>query len=423
MPPSIWPMHRQRVERPADVLGGGDLHDLAPGPSSASTSTTARWATNANATWQLPWPSLVELLGRAVVVLDGLLEALTPAVASATATRSDAHGVDDVGALDRQAQRIDAVRRARRARTAARAPPGTRASTAPPRHPRLARRRRRAGRADRGVDRLEHDVVDAEDRRGRSAAAIVTKPWPTSAVANLSVATPSASRQRGRRVVVEALGVHEVLDRHARSRRRAARGRRRRCARRRRAGASGRRRGRRRARRAAAARRSRGCSGPPAPRSRRTWPVIEPVAGLASRCAAGSRPGRARTPRRACPSGSRGRSTPARTPNPRIAPHGGLLVRTAQPSTRGVRAPVRALRVGDGVDAAPPTTSTRRRRRRARCGPRSSRCVPSAVAWWRIQMRRRVAVHVAEEALVAAVHASSPAARCAARAGTRAPAG
>ena len=35
------------------------------------------------------------------------------------------------------------------------------------------------------------------------------------------------------------------------------------------------------------------------------------------------------------------------TPKPRIAPHGRLLVRTAQPSTTRVGAPVRALRVGD----------------------------------------------------------------------------
>ena len=80
-------------------------------------------------------------------------------------------------------------------------------------HPRLARRRRRAGRADLGVDRLEHDDVDTEHRAGDLLGD------RDETLADLgggelqrrhTVGEPAARR----RVVVEALGVHQVLDRH-----------------------------------------------------------------------------------------------------------------------------------------------------------------------------------------------------------------
>ena len=117
-------------------------------PSSRSTSTTARWATNANAVWQLPWPfSSSSSVGRwrySTVSLehDARRSRRRPARA-ATPDR-----VDHVGAVDRQPQRVEAVRRADVLEQPLAHRPAGRVDRAAA-HPRLARRRRRAGRADR----------------------------------------------------------------------------------------------------------------------------------------------------------------------------------------------------------------------------------------------------------------------------------
>ena len=194
MPPSIWP-------RPTAGSGPGRRPGRWPPgppctrPSSRSTSTTARWATKAKAVWQLPWPSSSSSVVGLVVVLDGRLERpgrrspRRPAPAGRRTCRPRV-------VLDGQAQRIE--RRAgaatcskSRSRTARQA-----RSTAPPDIHVWRDGRRRAGRADRGVHRLQHHLVDARGCVRAICWAIVTKPWPTSAVANFSVATPSASRQR-----------------------------------------------------------------------------------------------------------------------------------------------------------------------------------------------------------------------------------
>ena len=68
MPPSIWPMTAERVQHPADVLGGGDLDhpdqpellvDVDDGPVRGEGEATVRVAL----------PVLVERLGRRVVEL------------------------------------------------------------------------------------------------------------------------------------------------------------------------------------------------------------------------------------------------------------------------------------------------------------------------------------------------------------------
>ena len=193
MPPSIWPTTESGLSaRPTSCAVA--IWMTRTRPSSTSTSTTARWATNANATWHAPWPLLVELFGGAVPVGHGLLELLAGG---------------RVGDRDR-ARRPRCRRRRcprspiapgrhpclrRHARTGARAPPGTpcrsrrRTSTsgAMPRSNRPTRSRCRPARAR------------PRRRRGSSraiCAAIVTKPCPTSAVASLSETAPSASRQR-----------------------------------------------------------------------------------------------------------------------------------------------------------------------------------------------------------------------------------
>ena len=162
MPPSICPTTDSGFSaRPTSCAVA--IWTTRTRPSSTSTSTTARWATNANATWHAPWPRsssssvarwrYVTVSSKAARRRVGHRHALA------------AHGVDDVGAFDRQPHRVDtdaggdvleealAHRPARHVGRAAR-------------HPGLARRRRRPRRPDRGVGRLEHDFVDAEDVAG-----------------------------------------------------------------------------------------------------------------------------------------------------------------------------------------------------------------------------------------------------------------
>ncbi len=83
-----------------------------------------------------------------------------------------------------------------------------------------------------------------------------------------------------------------------------------------------------------------------------------------------------------CPSWAKQACT---TPNPRIAPHGRWLVRTAHPSTTafghryGPWHSVTALTsTADDVDAYAPPSSTKR--------ASSLTISPAAVAWWRIQI-------------------------------------
>ena len=141
--------------------------------------------------WQLPWPSVVELLGRAVVELDGLV---TMPVVRHRPPRRSPERVDDLGAVDDEPQRVDAVHRADvleqplpQAWHAA--------STAPP----LIHVWRDADvEPDEpigGVDGLEDDDLDAEHRAG-DLLGDRDESWPTSDVANFSVATPSARRHR-----------------------------------------------------------------------------------------------------------------------------------------------------------------------------------------------------------------------------------
>ena len=73
MPPSIWPSTRQRVERPADVLRGGDLDDLDEAELGVDVDDGAVGDERERRV-AVALAVLVELLGRPVVVLDGLLE-------------------------------------------------------------------------------------------------------------------------------------------------------------------------------------------------------------------------------------------------------------------------------------------------------------------------------------------------------------
>ena len=137
-----------------------------------------------------------------------------PALAAATEMRSEPERVDDVASVDRQPHRVDVVRGCRRARTAARAPVGRR-----------HRRRRHSSTSDarpRSSPPTRWSCRSARSRRrrhrarsGRSAAPAPRTPARPPTSRTSSDATPSASRASRRGVVVEPLGVHQVLDRDA----------------------------------------------------------------------------------------------------------------------------------------------------------------------------------------------------------------
>ena len=82
------------------------------------------------------------------------------------------------------------------------------------RHPRLARRGGRPRRVDRGVDRFEHHVGHAEARAG-DLLGQRDEPLADLGGRELEGRDPVGQAAPGSRVVVESLGVHEVLDRHA----------------------------------------------------------------------------------------------------------------------------------------------------------------------------------------------------------------
>ena len=197
MPPSIWPVTAQRVERPPDVLGGRHLHDLHETELGIDVDDGAV-GDERERDVAVALAVLVEVLGGSMVELDRLARTRASPSASATGTRSVPIESTTSVAVDHEPQRIEPVGRPDALEQPLAHRPAGRVDGAAA-HPRLARRRRRAGRPDAGVDALEHHLVDAEDRRGRSDSAMVTKPWPTSTVANFSVATtvgPFASRQR-----------------------------------------------------------------------------------------------------------------------------------------------------------------------------------------------------------------------------------
>ena len=258
--------HRQRVERPPDVLGGGDLHHLHQ-PELGVDVDHGAVGDEGERRVAVALAVLVEVLGRAVVVLDGLVEGAArrwprrPARAARRSTSTTSvPSIDERSGSTPCAAPTCSNSRSRTARQAA--------STAPPlihvwRDADVEPAEPIVG-VDRSSTTSSTPSIDAGDLRRRC----VTKPWPTSAVANFSVATPSAQPAPRRRVVVEALGVHQVLDRHAPADAAhdvagvggaaGAAGQAHRVA----VGAAD------RLGRAAAARRSRGCTAPPAPRSR-----------------------------------------------------------------------------------------------------------------------------------------------------------
>ena len=104
MPPSIWPSDRQRVERAADVLGGGDLHDLDQAELGVDVDDGAVGDERERGV-AVALAVLVEVLGRAMVVLEGLVERQPGRGLGdrRSARRRRTDRVDDVGAVDRRA--------------------------------------------------------------------------------------------------------------------------------------------------------------------------------------------------------------------------------------------------------------------------------------------------------------------------------
>ena len=186
--------HRQRVERPADVLGGGDLHDLDEAELRVDVDDGAV-GDEGERHVAVALTVVVELLGRAVVVLDASRRSATPA--DVRRRRGPAASpIESTTSVPSMTKRSGSIPWAAptcsnsRSRTARHA-----ASTAPP----LIHVWR-----DADVEPAEPIWVSIGSSTTTSTPstvraicwAIVTKPWPTSDVANFSVATPSASWQR-----------------------------------------------------------------------------------------------------------------------------------------------------------------------------------------------------------------------------------
>ncbi len=185
--------HRQRVQRPADVLRRGDLHDLDQAQLGIDVDDGAV-GDEGERRVAVALAVLVEFLGRRMAVLDGLVE-LDAGGRLGDRQPPTRHRVDDVGPVDGEADRVDAVD-ARPTCSNSRSRTGRQAaSTAPP----LIHVWR-----DADVEPAEPTSVSMRSSTTSSTprivraicGAIVTKPWPTSEVANFSVATPSARRQR-----------------------------------------------------------------------------------------------------------------------------------------------------------------------------------------------------------------------------------
>ena len=208
-PPSIWPMAwRGLSNRPTswDVVSSTTLTR----PRSQSTSTIARWAENANDTWASPWPFSSRGEGRGMAELDLRLDRLggdrsQVGLEVARQRHDPAFDQDEFVGGRRRGRRRRGVRS--RTRTSSQA-----ACTAPPdiQDCRLAE-----------VDPAEPTVAVAAGASTTSSTprtsrvicwARVTKPCPTSAQAQVTVATPPSRRQMARTEVVETLGEHQVLE-------------------------------------------------------------------------------------------------------------------------------------------------------------------------------------------------------------------
>ena len=203
------PDHGQRVERPADVLRRGHLDDLDESQLGVDVDDGAM-GDEGERRVAVALAVLVQLLGRAVVELDGLVEGHAGSGGvDGAAPRVDL--IDDLGSVDGQAVDVDpafggdvleqplAHRLTRRVHRAAA-------------HPGLARSRRRPGRPDGGVDRVEQHDVDAEDAAG-DLLGDGDEPLPNLRSRELQGRHPVDEPAARRGVVVEPLGVHEVLDR------------------------------------------------------------------------------------------------------------------------------------------------------------------------------------------------------------------
>ena len=339
----------ERVEGPADVLGRGDLdhaHQAEVGVDVDHGAVGGARDRHVGVALAVG----VERLGRAVLEALGGLEDPRPGQPTSGTPTSTAPDDRHDPAVDD----VEVAHRPPRSRRRRRAGPGSRTarhafSTAPP---------------DIHVWRLAD--VDPAEPIDVSAGATSTSSTPSTVraicwherhepltdlgAAHVTVARPSTSRQRAVRVVVVALGVHQVLeaDREAdaaahvggvgRAPGAAGTGHRVVVVDRRRASA---------ARRVARITSATGS----VPSIRCPVSSVSPVAiALRSR----SSTGRCRTLRRACPSGPRGRSRPAPRRS-RAWPARRVVRAHAEPSTKALRRDVRAggeaRGVGDDVVA------------------------------------------------------------------------
>ena len=374
-----------------------------------STSTTARWAANANGTCASPWP----------FSSSGSVSRWWHSTVSSIDVVAEDHG--------QRGERVGERRRPLRARSAASASSVAhrlaRGLDRAAGHVGLARGRGRAGRADARVGGEHRDALDAElgarDLRLHRDEALADLGRRGVDLDERLAAVDRQAHARGR-VVVEALGEADVLEADARSRRRAARPRRGSCS----TTPPG------SSRRSRAGRRRAGGSGIARSRSSSSATGAGPRIDLAGRQRA-ARAHRvaepqldrvhARAPRRACPSAPRARSDlhraeAAHRAARRVVGVGDVARRCARSGTS-----YGPGGEGGGVRARRRSSSTRRRRRRARSARgrrrarrRASRRARSASAPGGGGRGRRTTPRGRRP--------SSPAGRCAARAGTRGPA-
>ena len=164
MPPSTWPATDSGLSARPTSWAVATCTTFTS-PRSTSTSTTARWATKANAVWQSPWPfSSRSSVGgwwysRVSSNIDagaGLGDRQTAARRQSSTTSVPSIASDSIGDA---VGRGDVLEQPLADGDAG----GVDGAAA---HPGLTRGRRRSGRADAGVDPVEHDLVDAEHVAG-----------------------------------------------------------------------------------------------------------------------------------------------------------------------------------------------------------------------------------------------------------------